>query len=158
MESWEIPAARRKRVEPRVPFRVRGITFEAFPLEHSTRAPAVGYRIQAGRVGVFYAPDVVYIEDRAEALGGTKAYVGDGATVTRSMVRRRGENLIGHAPVRTQLTWCGKEGVSRAIITHCGSEIVEGDERKLGADIRRLARERGVEAEIATDGMEVILR
>jgi hypothetical protein len=73
-------------------------------------------------------------------------------------VRKPGEALIGHTPVRTQLTWCRKEGVDRAVITHCGSEIVEGDERTLGAEIRKMARERGVDVEIAHDGMQMILR
>lgn len=156
MEGWEIPE--RHRVAPRRPFEVRGITFEAFAVEHSTRCPAVGYRISAGRLTVFYGPDLVYIHERAAALEGTRVYIGDGATLDRSFVRRRGERLIGHAPVRTQLTWCGKEGVPRAIFTHCGSQIVEGDERTLGAKLRRMAEERGVEAELAHDGMEVILR
>jgi cold shock CspA family protein len=35
---------------------------------------------------------------------------------------------------------------------------VEGDERTLGAKIRDLAQERGVEAQIAHDGMELVLR
>ncbi len=155
MEPWGIE---RRRVLPRDPFEVRGIAFEAFPVEHSTRCPAVGYRITAGRVAIFYAPDLVYIHDRADALDGAKLYVGDGATLDRSFVRRRGDRLIGHAPVRTQLTWCRKEGVPRAIVTHCGSQIVEGDERTLGAKLSEMAEERGVEAEIAHDGMEVILR
>ncbi len=137
---------------------IEGMTFEAFPVEHSTRAPAVGYRVSAGVITVFYAPDLVYIEDRADALRGADVYIGDGATLTRSFVRKRGDRLIGHTPVRTQLTWCRKEGVPRAIITHCGSEIVEGDERTLGAKLRAMAKERGVEAEIAHDGMEVVLR
>lgn len=158
MADYAIPREDRHVVEPRTPLEVEGITFEAFPVEHSIRAPAVGYRIRAGRVTVWYAPDLVYIEDRAAALQGCKLYIGDGATLTRSFVRKRGDALIGHTPVRTQLTWCQKEGVPRAIITHCGSEIVEGDERTLGAELRAMADERGVEAELAHDGMEVVLR
>lgn len=47
----------------------------------------------------------------------------------------------------------------RAIFTHLGSQIVEGDERTLGAEIRNLAEERDVDqVEIAHDGMEVVLR
>jgi hypothetical protein len=65
---------------------------------------------------------------------------------------------VGHTPVRTQLTWCRKEGVDRAIITHCGAEIVEGDERTLGAELRAMAEERGVEAEFARDGQTLVLR
>ncbi len=74
------------------------------------------------------------------------------------MVRRHGDALIGHAAVRTQLTWCQEEVVPRAIFTHCGSEIVLGDERRLGKELRRMARERGCEAEFAHDGMEIVLR
>jgi phosphoribosyl 1,2-cyclic phosphodiesterase len=161
-EAWETmdgyPLTDRHTVEPRRPFEIDGIVFEAFPVEHSTRAPAVGYRVSAGRVSIFYAPDLVYIPDRGEALRDVRVYIGDGATLTRSMVRKQGEHLIGHAPVRTQLTWCRKEGVPRAVITHCGSQIVEGDERTLGAELREMARERGVEAEIAHDGMEIVVR
>lgn len=158
LQEYPIPEEDRHVIEPRTPVEIEEITFEAFPVEHSIRAPAVGYRITAGRVTVWYAPDLVYIDERAEALGGCKLYIGDGATLTRSFVRKRGEALIGHTPVRTQLTWCRKEGVPRAIITHCGSEIVEGDERTLGAELRAMADERGVEAEFAYDGMEMVLR
>lgn len=152
------PIDGRYAVAARTPFTVGGIAFEAFPVDHSTRAPSVGYRITAGRVTVFYVPDVVYIPDRAEALQGVRCYIGDGATITRSMVRRSGDALIGHTPIRTQLTWCAKEGVPRALFTHCGSEIVKGDERTLGAKVRHLADERGVEAAIAHDGQDFILR
>ncbi len=148
----------RRVLEPRHPATIEGITFEAFPVEHSTRAPAVGYRVTAGAVTIFYVPDVVWIRDRAGALSGASVYVGDGATVARSMVRKIEGSLIGHTPLRTQLTWCQKEGVPRAIFTHCGVEIVEGDERTLGAEIRRMADERGVEVEIAHDGLSLVLR
>jgi len=54
--------------------------------------------------------------------------------------------------------WCAKEGVPRAIITHCGSEIVTGDERNLAARFRAMGAERGVETRIAHDEMELVLR
>lgn len=137
---------------------VEGIVFEAFPVEHSIRAPAVGYRITAGAVTVWYSPDVLHIPERAHALRDVRVYIGDGATLEKSFVRRRGKALVGHAPVRTQLTWCAKEGVSRAIITHCGSEIVESDESEIAARLKTMADERGVAASIAFDGMERVLR
>lgn len=162
-EAWEelgsYPVESREVVRPREPVEVEeGIRVEAFTVEHSIRAPAVGYRITAGRVTVWYGPDLVYVHQREEALRGARLYIGDGATMARSFVRRRGEHLIGHTPVRTQLTWCRKEGIPRALITHCGSEIVEGDERALEARLGEWARERGVEAELAHDGMEIVLR
>lgn len=154
----EYPIEQGEVVPERDPMEIQGIRFEAFPVEHSTRCPAVGYRIAAGRVTIFYVPDVVYIHDREQAMKGTRLFVGDGATVTRNMVRKSDGKLIGHTPLRTQLTWCQKEGVREAIFTHCGSEIVEGDERTLGAEVRSMAQERNVEATIAHDGMEKILR
>ena len=160
--SWEtmhrFEIEERQVVVPREPVEIAGIEFEAFAVDHSTRAPAVGYRITAGRVTIFYVPDVVWIRDREGALAGARRYVGDGATLKRSMVRKSDGALIGHTPVRTQLTWCQKLDVPKMIITHCGSEIVEGDERTLGAAIRRMAEERGVEVEIAYDGLEKVYR
>jgi hypothetical protein len=48
--------------------------------------------------------------------------------------------------------------VPRAIITHCGSEIVTDNERKLLAKLRAIATEPGLEARIAYDGMELGLQ
>jgi hypothetical protein len=60
--------------------------------------------------------------------------------------------------VRTQLGWCAKEDVPRAVITHCGSEIVTGDERAIRKTIVAIAHEMAIEAEIAHDGMKLVLR
>lgn len=161
-ETWEridrYPVEERRVVEPREPFEVRGIRLEAFPVEHSIRAPAVLYRAAAGRATIAYAPDLCGIGDRETALAGLDAWVGDGASIDRSIVRYRGGRPIGHASVRRQLEWCAGAGVRRMIVTHCGSRIVEGDERRLGPRLRALGEERGVAAEIAHDGMEVVLR
>ena len=160
-KTWQtlhhFPVKDRHLIKERTSTKICGMTFEAFPVEHSILAPAVGYRVSAGGACIFYAPDLVFIHERGAALKGVHIYIGDGATLTRSFIRRRGETLIGHTSVRTQLTWCEKEAVHRAIITHCGSEIVNGDERKLSAKLRALAGERHVAVRIAYDGMEVTL-
>jgi phosphoribosyl 1,2-cyclic phosphodiesterase len=147
----------RRVIKERTPTKICGITFEAFTVEHSILAPAVGYRVSASRARIFYAPDLVYILERGPALKDVQIYIGDGATVTRSFIRKRGKTLIGHTPVRTQLMWCKREGVPRAIITHCGSEIVTGDERKISATLHAIAAQRGVEVHIAYDGMKLEL-
>lgn len=160
-ETWEridrYPIEERRTVEPREPFEVRGIRFEAFPVEHSIRAPAVVYRVAAGTATIVYAPDLYEIEDRAVALEGIDVYVADGASIDRSIVRYRDDTPIGHASVKRQLEWCGEAGVPRVIVTHCGSRIVKGDERSLGPRLARLGEVRGVEVEIAHDGMEVVV-
>jgi phosphoribosyl 1,2-cyclic phosphodiesterase len=156
-ELRQYPIKDRHVIKERTPMKICGITFEAFPVEHSILSPAVGYRVCAGRACIFYAPDLIFIHERSAALKGVHLYIGDGATVTQSFIRKRGRALIGHSPVRTQLTWCEKEGVPRAIITHCGSEIVTGDEHEISAKIRAMAAERHVNARIAYDGMKVKL-
>ena len=81
-ESWEditdYPIEERHTVAPERTFRVQGIAFKAFTVEHSTRCPAVGYRISAGRAAIWYAPDLVTIHERERTLKGLDLYVGDG--------------------------------------------------------------------------------
>jgi phosphoribosyl 1,2-cyclic phosphodiesterase len=160
-ESWSalerLPIAERHTIEPGRSLLVEGIRFQAYTVEHSLRAPAVGYRISVGRIRIFYAPDLVFIHDRKAALRNVRIYIGDGATLTRPLVRRRNGRLIGHTTVSTQLTWCGKEGVPRAVITHCGSEIVRASHARMAARVKELGAARGVDARLAYDGMTLQL-
>jgi len=160
-ETWDLiasyPLEDRRMVYPRTPFRVGGVRFEAFPVEHSLRAPAVGYRVTADRATFFYVSDLAAIPDQRAALRTIDLYVGDGATVVRSMVRKKDHTLIGHAPIAAQLGWCGAEGVRHAIFTHCGSGIVGSDGRTIAARVRKLGATQGVEASLAHDGMTIEL-
>ena len=140
-------------VKAREPFAVDGVRFEAFPVEHSIRAPAVGYRVTANGFSFFYVPDLAAICDQRAALRGVDLYVGDGATITRSMVRSRDHALIGHAPIVAQLAWCENEGVDRAIFTHCGSAIVRVNARMIEDRSSQLGADYGVESRIAYDGL-----
>jgi phosphoribosyl 1,2-cyclic phosphodiesterase len=160
-ETWSLiaryPLDDRRIVEARAPFTIGGVRFEPFPVQHSLRAPAVGYRVSAARSSFFYVPDLAAIEEQRAALHGIDLYVGDGATVVRSMVRARGHALIGHAPITAQLGWCEQEGVRRAIFTHCGSGIVKANTRRIEARIKALGQEYGVEASVAHDGLALLL-
>lgn len=147
----------RKIVSPLERLRIGSLSVEAFPVEHSFRAPAVGYRISGRSASFFYVPDVVAIPRRAEALRNVQLYIGDGASVTRPLIRRKGLRAFGHTSIAKQIAWCEKEGVRQAIFTHCGTEIVGGDGRKLRTLVRRLGRERGVNASIAHDGLRLVL-
>ena len=160
-QTWRIlnrfPVLDRTTVEPRRAFQIDGITLQAFPVEHSIRAPAVGYRIEAGASSIFYVPDLVFIYDAHEALSGIRLYIGDGATLRRPIIRKRAGSLVGHSPIRTQLAWCRQQGVGKALFTHCGSEIVRADSRQIAQAVRDLGLEQDVDSRIAVDGMEVIL-
>jgi phosphoribosyl 1,2-cyclic phosphodiesterase len=160
MRKFPIPKEFRRVLTPRGSKRIGGISFEAFQVVHSVRAPAVGYRISAGKVVVFYVPDVVQISNRARAFSGIRAYIGDGATITRPLIRRdkRSGQLIGHASIETQLRWCRKERVPEMIVTHCGSAIVRGNQRDTQRKLQSLGQKYGVRVKIAHDEMNLMLR
>ena len=151
------PILDRRPIRLRTAVTIDGVIFRAFPVHHSIRAPAVGYRVSAGNGCFFYVPDVAKLGTPAAALRGIDLYIGDGASITRAMVRRRNAEFIGHAPITAQLGWCETAGVRRAIFTHCGSEIVRSDARQVAAKVRRLGLDRGVDARLACDGDRLIM-
>jgi Beta-lactamase superfamily domain len=134
-KTWQelrhYPIKDRHVIKERTPTKICGITFEAFPVEHSILSPAVGYRVSAGRAFIFYAPDLIFINERATALKGAQIYIGDGATVTQSFIRKRGKALIGHSPVRTQLTWCQKKTCRAQLSGIADLKSSTGDEQKI---------------------------
>jgi phosphoribosyl 1,2-cyclic phosphodiesterase len=143
-------------IESTTAFRLGGLSIEAHPVAHSLLAPAVGYRIgRPSGPAVFYVPDVVSIEDPTRALRRVTLYIGDGASLRRSLIRQRGGRMIGHTSVRAQLDWCASYGIPRAIFTHCGSEIVTGEYRLVRRTIQEWGAERGIDAVVAFDGMTV---
>ena len=162
-ESWELMKdftliTQRQVVIPRKKIKIGEFIIEPFFEEHSIRCPALGYRITAGKHIIFYSGDVVFIPQYHEALQSVQLYIGDGASLIRPIIRKTKDGkLFGHAPISTQLTWCKKENVPRAIFTHCGSQIVEADGRSMGAKVRQLGKMHGIIASIAHDGMELIL-
>jgi phosphoribosyl 1,2-cyclic phosphodiesterase len=130
---------------------IGGVRFKAYHVDHSTRAPAVGYRVWTKAGSFFYLPDVARLPSAARALRGVDIYIGDGATLRRSMVRVRHGISIGHAPITTQLEWCAKAHVPLALFTHCGSVIVRSNARAVAAIVRDLGREHGIDARLVSD-------
>ncbi len=161
-DSWQriarFPIHERHTVYPGKEYRIAEMRIVPFSVEHSTRAPAVGYRISAGGASIFYCPDLALIHRCRAALRGVSAYIGDGATIVRSMVRRRGGRLIGHAPLAVQLRWCQQAGVRRAIVTHCGTQIVTAPPEVLRDRMAALSREYGLRIDVARDGIQVLIR
>ncbi len=151
------PLSRRVLITAREPFYVAGFRLEAFSLQHSPRAPAVGYRIQAGRSAIFYCPDVAAIPERHQALSGIQLYIGDGASYRQSLLRWEDDMLYGHAPLLDQLSWCAEEKVPRMLISHCGEEII-ANENRIAHQLQSSARKLGIKAGIAYDSMTLELR
>lgn len=152
------PIAIRREMPERVRIQVEGLSIEAWPVQHSLTAPAVGYKLFSRDACVFYVPDVASLGRSPRVLEHVDLYVGDGARLVRPLVRSRGPVLIGHASIAQQLDWCSEAGVGRAIFTHCGSGIVRADARTVDHDVRSLGRERGIEARVAFDGLTVTIQ
>ncbi len=154
MENYAIQAKNRKIMIPNKLVKIGYLIFETFTVVHSIRAPAVGYRITAGQKNIFCVHDLISIDERSTALKKVQLYIGDGATLVRPMVRRRGDQLFGHTTIRAQLGWCQKEKISKMIVTHCGTQIVDGS-RSATTKIKALAKERGVAVQVAYDGLKI---
>jgi phosphoribosyl 1,2-cyclic phosphodiesterase len=77
-ESWRAmaawPLAMRYVVPARHPFALAGLLVEAWPVEHSLLAPAVGYRVTARSSRIFYVPDVALLPNPVAALGDVDLY------------------------------------------------------------------------------------
>jgi phosphoribosyl 1,2-cyclic phosphodiesterase len=155
IKRW--PILERRDLRLRTPIDIGGLTFEAFPVEHSLRAPAVGYRINGGRTTIFYVPDVLEIVDRDQALSEVRLYVGDGASINRAIVRRVNGSGFGHASIRTQLAWCVRAAIPRAIFTHCGTGVV-GSGPAAEERIAAMGRSQDIETKVAYDGLKMTIR
>jgi ribonuclease BN (tRNA processing enzyme) len=142
-----LPPGRRRRVGP--------FSVTLFPVVHSVRCPCTAIRVEAEDRTLVYSGDVVSFPEPGRALQGATIYVGDGSTLTGSLVRRHKSGvLIGHTTVRAQLGWLGRHAVPRAIFAHFGKGPIEMGDDALRRRIAGLAREKapGCEVQIATDG------
>ncbi len=147
------PIKQRIAISNQKPFTIGSIRIEPFEVYHSLRAPAVGYRIQAGKRSLFYVSDLIAIKDEKKALTGIDLYIGDGAIITRRILVRDKEGIpTGHSPIKDQLAWCQQLAVPQAIFTHCGSEIVKSDLTTIATKIAQLELSYKVKTRIAIDG------
>ena len=84
--AWDalnsFPVFERRKMPLANPIVIDGVQFEAFPVEHSVRAPAVGYRVSIGSSHFFYVPDVAQLP-HSKVLREIDLYIGDGALQER---------------------------------------------------------------------------
>jgi len=154
----ELPLLNRVVLEPREPVAIGPFRLAAHPVIHSVRCPCVGARIEVGAFALVYGADLVAFEDPEAALAGADLYVGDGSTLTDSLVRRHQSGvLIGHTTVRAQLGWLARHGILKAVFSHFGQGPIEMGEEALGAALEKLADANppGCAVTAAYDGLEL---
>jgi len=91
-ETWDLlhllPVGDRRILPLNKSVLIDGVRVKAVPVEHSIRAPAVGYRVSTNARSFFYVPDVARLPNASDVLRGTDIYIGDGATLSRAMLPR----------------------------------------------------------------------
>jgi len=139
---------------PRSTFRIKDVRITSVPVLHSVKAPNVALFLDfPGGIRICYATDVLALRkaDRDRFLRGTLLYIGDGASLKRTLARiAQGTDVpIGHQSIEGQIAWAREAGVKHFVFTHFGEWALKLDERSL----KRELEERGAIA--AHDGMKV---
>ncbi|MHC1572074.1 MAG: MBL fold metallo-hydrolase, partial [Methanosarcinales archaeon] len=143
--------------EPWKEFKVDGVSILPVRVHHSVKVRTVGFKVVVDRWSFGYFPDVLSIEKMDEVLRDLDLYIGDGASISRSLVRRneKYDEPFGHASMKIQLQWAKTYKIPHVVFTHFGKEAVElGDANLLK---RLLAWAGDVDVSIAKDGMEYSL-
>lgn len=143
-------------LHPEQPLVFQDLTVLPFEVEHSLRAPALGFRIEAGSRAFIYLPDVAAPGAGDRMLPGAELYIGDGTCFDRSLVRVEQGHLCGHAGIISQLTWAARTGIRQVIFSHCGPDIC-ADPDRAGRTLAGLAARLGLHAAFAHDGQTVNL-
>lgn len=154
----ELPLAQRLVLAPGRPETVGPFRLTTFPVIHSIRCPCVAARIETPDGVVVYSGDIIHFVDApGEALADASVYVGDGSTLTASLVRRHPSGaLVGHTTVRAQLGWLARSGVPRAIFSHFGEGPIRMGYRALSGALKKLGAAKAPDCRVsaARDGKE----
>ena len=142
----------------REPVRIGPFSITAYPVLHSTKAPASALRVEWKSGAIAYAPDILgwtSKEDRWACLDRVNLFFGDGSHPS-GVFRRSGNDPIGHASWRTQLSWAKEAEVQEVIFTHLGEKtihLIRSDE--LNGLIGLLEDEYGLKIMVAEDGKAI---
>ena len=125
----DLPIKNKQIFRDKESFKLGPFNVAAYPVVHSTKAPAHGFRIEVSDHTIAYFPDQLEIKDETEALSGLDVYIGDGAHVTRDIKRFAGGKPIGHASMMKQTKMAQQHGAEQIIFTHLGEQpLSEGKE------------------------------
>ena len=152
----KMPIETRVTIEPGRAVSAGPFRLTAMPVVHSVRCPGIGVRLEVEGRALVYSGDLVSFDDPDRALANADVYVGDGSTLTGSLVRRHPSGmLLGHTTIRAQLGWLAKRGIARAVFSHFGKEAIAMGDEALPEALAKLVSERlpGAEVTAARDGL-----
>lgn len=154
----ELPLLDRRVLAPEETAAIGPFRLAPLPVIHSVRCPCIGARISLGEFHIVYSADIVAFEDPDTALAGADLFIGDGSTLTGSLVRRHPSGaLVGHTTVRAQLGWLARHGILRAVFSHFGRDPIGMGEEALHGALTKLAEANppGCAVTAAHDGLEL---
>ena len=125
---------------------------------HSVRCPCVAARIATAASPSSTRATSWRSRIRTRRSRGADLYIGDGSTLTGSLVRRHASGaLIGHTTVRAQLGWLSRHGILRAVFSHFGKGPIEMGDAALEGRLEELAAAKppGCAVTAAYDGLEL---
>lgn len=135
-------------------FEIGPFKIKAANVIHSLRCPTFCFKIKVNEKCIVYAPDLIDIENKEKFLEKVDLYIGDGASVNRGLVRRKGNKLFGHTSIKTQINWAKKFNIKEVIFTHFGKEAIELSDEKLKEKLKEFS-EGIIDVKVAYDGMVV---
>jgi len=130
-------------------FKFEEIPAFEFPVFHSLIAPASGLILKTKPV-LAYVPDVLSIKNRRSIMTENKVEVliADSASIKKPIVRRKDDEVYGHASMQNILRWAKIDEIPNVIFTHYG---VEGIGFKAEDFLKRLDIPPGVKVNFAYD-------
>jgi len=113
---------------------------------------ALGFRIDMGSKIIWHCSDVYRIPNYKKALKGVDIFIGDGASLKREIVHKRGaKTRYGHTSMEKQIKWALEGGIPRIYFTQIGHV------GKTHEDLNEALRELAPNAQALFDGAEISL-
>jgi len=140
-------------IKPEDMFRIGHFEITAYNVIHSLRCPAVCFKISGLQKCLVYAPDILdTVQPKEKVFSDIEMLVSDGSSFDINLVRSRDGRLFGHAMIKTIINWCRNYNIKKLAVTHCGKQIVGGDEEEIINKIEEFAGN-NVNVVVAFDGM-----
>lgn len=112
-------------------WKYKGLEIVAYPVTHSTKAPAAGFTIQGEAEKVAYFPDVLKVTRarRDEIFHDLDAFIGSLSAIEKDLARGKRTDgtwrAWGHASTLSQIKWGAQQGFQGTFaFTHYGKEAL----------------------------------
>jgi len=140
---------------------LEGLPIIPYSITHSLLAPMTGFFVKT-EPSIWIATDYIHLTRYWKKLRGLDVWVGDGASLTRPLVKRRetgdGIEVWGHTPLEAQFKQARRLGAKLFVVTHYGEWATRISRRELVRKLDWLGKRIGVRVVAGKDGLVLDLR